>query len=258
MKYRLMILGLLASSVAYAQPRLSMPSVQDFGTVSPESKRTEKASLNANLMLRNTGTSLLVISEVRPSCGCTAAPLDRDSLAPGDSTTMRLTFALPNTNGPISKTVTIRTNEAVDSIHVLTVKADVQRPIQLSASFFPFDKAVMGQPVNATVTLRSFTDQPITIGLKNMTEGLEAVTSLPVVIPPRGSQDLQVRYMPDRKGAFSVQATITTSIPGYEELPMGGYGYVEPSPEPAVVPAPPTTTPSTITVSPKKKAPKRK
>jgi Protein of unknown function (DUF1573) len=54
-----------------------LDSTKDFGTI-PEGQKVEVA-----FRFRNTGSTPLVITQVRPSCGCTIAEQPKEPIAPG-------------------------------------------------------------------------------------------------------------------------------------------------------------------------------
>jgi len=54
-----------------------LDSTKDFGTI-PEGQKVEVA-----FRFRNTGSTPLVITQVRPSCGCTIADQPKEPIAPG-------------------------------------------------------------------------------------------------------------------------------------------------------------------------------
>jgi hypothetical protein len=81
------------------------PSSFDFGNVRPEKV------LQKDLALRNFGDAELVITKVSTTCGCTVAGAYRKRVAPGASTTLRITFTTLARPGRTEQTVTIETND---------------------------------------------------------------------------------------------------------------------------------------------------
>ncbi|MCU0330402.1 MAG: DUF1573 domain-containing protein, partial [Candidatus Kapabacteria bacterium] len=114
------VLWLLSSTVVLAQPVLDMPLEIDWGTVAPNADLANITKMQRDIIIRNAGNQPLRVYEVRPSCGCTTAPLDTNLLGPGEQTTMHVTLNLPTANGPIKKYVTIRTNAGPDSVKLLS------------------------------------------------------------------------------------------------------------------------------------------
>jgi len=203
----------------------------NWGRVIPKAADTGPPKVTAEIDVKNTGTEPLHITEVRPSCGCTSAPLDKDTLAPGESTVLRVSLNLPQQNGPISKYVTIRTNEPnASSTHLLVLKADVQRPIQLSAAYFGFNNATVGEPTVAEIMVTSILDEPVTLSVAEATYGLTVSSEMPIVLQPNIATPLRVSYTSSKSGTFNIQLVLATSVEGYERFTVAGYGTInEPS-----------------------------
>ena len=221
------LIGLLSTHMASTQPRLLVQDTINWGKVVPEAPPGETAKLTKEITLKNVGNKMLRISEVRPSCGCTSAPLDKDSLKPGESTTMRITLNLPLSNGSISKYITIRSNDQADPVKTLTLMANVQRPLQMSSAFIPFNQAKIGKPAVGAVTLSSFTKKKVDVKVTTKDSGLKILTPK-LTIPAGGSADIKVEYMGKKEGPFTVEIDVTTTLAGYEKFTVKGYGAIDP------------------------------
>ena len=106
---------LLAVSVARADDsasRATKPQVTvtertfDFG------RAPQGVKIAHGFWLKNTGGDTLRIDDVKPSCGCTKAPLEKTVLAVGDSTMVNVIFSTGHYNSPVHKTASIRSNAA--------------------------------------------------------------------------------------------------------------------------------------------------
>ncbi|MDH3268449.1 MAG: DUF1573 domain-containing protein, partial [Ignavibacteria bacterium] len=73
----------------------------------------------------NKGSSVLSIKDIKTSCGCTAALLSQDNLAPGQEGTIKVELDTKNRSGKMSRTVTINSNDPKDPAKVLTIYADI-------------------------------------------------------------------------------------------------------------------------------------
>jgi len=111
-------------------PRLALPElaktnyVYDFGQVPPDEIQ------EAHITLENKGTQPLLIYQVRASCGCTAANTGEDTVPPGESTDLRVTYD-PTYNNDAGKQITrqviIETNDPAAPVVEFTIKADVSQ-----------------------------------------------------------------------------------------------------------------------------------
>jgi hypothetical protein len=85
----------------------------DYGTI-------RKGSTNvADFTLTNTGNNPLIILRISASCGCTNVEWDKQPIAPGKTTTVRVVMT-PDETGFFSKTVAVYCN-AKESLVRLTV-----------------------------------------------------------------------------------------------------------------------------------------
>lgn len=110
----LCFIGLLAANT-HAQARLGLDKeIHDFGTL------RQSADGVCMFTLTNLGTDTLKITDVKPECGCTASELNKFTLAPGENTTLKLTYSTSNAYGGFEKRVAIytNTNPAVKSISI--------------------------------------------------------------------------------------------------------------------------------------------
>lgn len=96
----------ISATCVQAQPRIQIePERWNFGH-SPQN-----SFLTHDYTVRNSGTDTLNIIRVKPGCGCTSAPIGKDKLAPGDSTTIQVTFKTGHYKNNVSKSVTVFSND---------------------------------------------------------------------------------------------------------------------------------------------------
>ncbi len=79
-------------------------SSRNYGTI-PEGQK-----LDVSFRFRNTGSTPLVIGQVRPSCGCTIAEQPKAPIAPGAEGQIRATFNSLGRSGINHKTLFVTTN----------------------------------------------------------------------------------------------------------------------------------------------------
>lgn len=114
--------------VGAAEPRLWVPEAAeanwtyDLGQI-PADQATEK-----DFIIENAGTAELVIEDTSASCGCTAAAVGESVLAPGASTTLRVSYD-PRVNKEfgrfVQKQIRIKSNDPLVPLAEFTVTADV-------------------------------------------------------------------------------------------------------------------------------------
>lgn len=93
--------------------------LQDLGKVNEGSKTI------AEFVLTNHGQSLLNIRKVKSNCACFLAELQKENVKPGKSVTLKGTFDASNRKGNQNKSITIYTNDPVDPVQVVSIKASI-------------------------------------------------------------------------------------------------------------------------------------
>ena len=97
----------------------------DFGSIAKGSIVTH------NYWLVNTGTDTLVITKIKPTCGCTSTRKAGFSVAPGDKTTIDIVFDSGKFNGRVTKSIKIECNDSVNPYLDLRFKAVINNPLQI-------------------------------------------------------------------------------------------------------------------------------
>ncbi|MCX8064868.1 MAG: DUF1573 domain-containing protein [Candidatus Hydrogenedentes bacterium] len=93
-------------SVSEGTPKIeAVEPVYDFGEV-PNIDKVEH-----DFVIKNVGTGVLQISRVSTTCGCTVAQPEKKELQPGESTVVKATLNLTGRSGPISKSITVFSND---------------------------------------------------------------------------------------------------------------------------------------------------
>lgn len=149
-------------------PRIKTPhETFDFGVV------PQACEVSHVFWLHNTGDEELVIKELVPNCGCTEAPLEKDHVAPGDSTRVEIIFGTGVFNGPVTKFTQVKAN-ATGRTPALTFKALVYSdtslpgPVRLSPTAVRLDDmrpALSGNGYTQSVSLQNTGSAPVTIDL---------------------------------------------------------------------------------------------
>lgn len=155
-------LGLWAPELGHAQqnrPRMviSQP-VFDFGTA------LQGSVLEHTFTVANKGNAPLHIRKIHPSCGCTAAVLDTDTIAPGEETSVKVSFNTTGFQGYKVKTVRLYTNDPEQTSSLLKIQGTVKADVQLDPAFIRFSDVRSGEQYskNLTVTVEEASELKLT------------------------------------------------------------------------------------------------
>jgi len=120
-----------ATLITFAQPKIQFESTTyNFGQI-----REEGGKVTGKFEFTNVGDSNLVLTNVRPGCGCTAANYSREPIAPGQKGFIEATYNPYNRPGAFNKNIRVTTNEPQfrgnnkSGPHMIFIKGEViKRP----------------------------------------------------------------------------------------------------------------------------------
>ena len=90
----------------------------DFGSI------TQNKPVSYDFKYTNTGDAPIIVSEVKPSCGCSVAEFTKTPVKPGETGTITVTYNAA-AKGPFTKQFTVRSNTKTP-VKTLTVKGAVE------------------------------------------------------------------------------------------------------------------------------------
>ena len=132
-----------------ASPKIEvLPETKDAGTVA------KGHVVDATFVVKNTGGADLVISDARPSCGCTVASFDR-VIKPGAEGKIHSSVDTKSFSGPISKSIVIHSNDPERPQMNLFIKAMVKPFVDVLPQAFVRFSVIKGDTAGQDVLLLS-------------------------------------------------------------------------------------------------------
>ncbi|MCK5572945.1 MAG: DUF1573 domain-containing protein [Bacteroidetes bacterium] len=178
-----------------------------------------------NVTVRNTGDQTLHIRDVKASCGCTGTVLSSDSIAPGGSGTILISFNSKNFVGRVSKKVTVVSNADNDRALVIEFTATVKQELVLQPVQFWFKDADVGRANTAKIILRNEGAEELTV--KGYTTRLKGFTlTFPTEpVQPGDEITLVAEFVPEKAASVVAEAMfLQTSNPRQPELYIPIFG----------------------------------
>jgi hypothetical protein len=154
----------------------------DFGEIEEGQEVTHIYKFN------NTGKGSLKVDSVRTSCGCTAALVTAETVAPGAEGDIKVTFKTAGKKGDQAKRITVRSNDPKNPIVTLTIKGKVKVELDV-------------------------TPDTIFFGQIKKNQGLQRE----IKIMPSNQKDFKIESIK------SSSEFITTTMDKYKEAEMTGY-----------------------------------
>jgi hypothetical protein len=187
-------------------PEITFEKVaHDFGNIGPGSKEV------CEFKFTNTGDSLLRITEVTKSCGCTPYELAKMEYEPGEGGTLKVQYNASGQPGPVKKTLFVSSNDRAKPKIELVINANIvlkidYEPKELNLSL---NKKNAGCPA---ITIKGLDGKPFSI------KGFKAIGRL------KSAENIITADYDS-----SVQATEFVLQPkvNIEELRKGLNGYIE-------------------------------
>jgi len=158
--YLLILLFVAISTSMIAQPIMEFDCGKeyDWGNVKPKD-----SPLKAKVKIMNKGNEVLKITNVKPSCGCTTAPIDKDEIKPGEFATLDITFNIKDNPGIQRKSITISTNIPDNEKEILSIKCNVKTGYEIMPSRFNFFNSELNKESIAKVVFTNTSAENVKI-----------------------------------------------------------------------------------------------
>jgi len=105
-------------------PKIEFEKVtHDFGKIAPGSKNT------CEFNFKNVGDSLLKITNVSKTCGCTPYTLDKKEYTPGESGTLKVRYNASKRPASVTRRLHVSSNDKANPRVTLTVKAKIVQKV---------------------------------------------------------------------------------------------------------------------------------
>jgi P pilus assembly chaperone PapD len=177
----------------------------DFGSI------PRGAIVVHSFVVKNAGQDTLSITNVKPTCGCTTAPLTDSLVAPGEQTDIKATFNTQKFNGRVKKQIYVDSSDPIKPYLKVSFSAIINNPLQTivsepSEADFGLVKAGKSSELKVKIT----NNDSIAANLAIVEESAPAIVTAGLAkttIKPGGSTELTLKLQPQDKAE-----TITQSI----------------------------------------------
>lgn len=183
-----LLMLLFITAPALATPRVEVEQLRyDFGEVA------QGEQINFTFRFRNAGDQILELGGVRTSCGCTAALLSTRRLAPGDSGELKARFDTSHFRGPISKSITLETNDPRHRQVMFVLSGTIRAELLLSPERLNWGQAAAGKELEAVVTISNRGQTTVNLQPPQTTNPDLTAELSQQQLPPGGQIKLRVR-----------------------------------------------------------------
>jgi hypothetical protein len=196
--------------------------VYDFGKISAGEV------VKYSFIFTNAGDQQLVITNVKPSCGCTAAGEWTREIEPGQTGTIPIQFNSANFGGPVAKMVTVVCNDKTQQPVYLQIKGTIWKPIEVTPTYAVINVPPESSGGSATIKILNNMEQALILGKPEVNQPgfrVEIRTNQP------GKEfELIVSTVPPLKpGNVQAEIKIPTSVTNNPALTVRAWANVQPA-----------------------------
>jgi len=182
--------GLLAVTASAGPSLVFENNSYDFGLV------VQGDPVEYAFTFSNRGDQPLLIDRVKSSCGCTAVLASTRELEPGETGEIKATFNSSQFRGPVSKEISVYSNDRQQSVARLTLKGVVKELVRVTPPQLNFGAIPPNQQSVLEVTLVNQGSNSVTLD-QPTTTAAELTASLETKgLAPGEKTSLQVRFQP--------------------------------------------------------------
>lgn len=218
------------SVAAFAQPKIEVVGgdTYDWGKV-PAPK---EGHLEATIRIKNVGTEVLKLIEIKPGCGCTKTDPDKTELKPGEISTMGVKLSISAMqSGQLIKNITVRSNTpGQDSTKYLFLKADIIRKVQLSMMYFAFVNPFVGKEMTARLDVTNNDTKDLVLSDFQVDNDMKLNVSGTKTIKAGEKLELVLSATPKVKGPFNGQVKFKTNSDENPDFVISAYANVQENP----------------------------
>jgi hypothetical protein len=219
--------GLTLCSILIASTGISQPKLLVVGGTAPDWGNVPNFTASKfRIVLKNSGTDTLILSEIGTSCGCTATLLSNDHIAPKDSANLDVTFDATRFAGQhVTKRISMVTNDATQSAVAINFKVNVLNILELSPTYF-YIRTMKDSAKTGTLTITNVSDQKIQILGIQSNQDIFAPSISAQSLSPGDSAKLSVTVTPRSTGTFNGNIELTIDHYLAKQVNIRCFGFV--------------------------------
>ena len=148
--------------------------VYDFGRISAG------VVVKHSYIFTNVGDQQLIITNVQPTCGCTAAADWSRQVEPGNIGTIPIQFNSANFGGPVTKMITVVCNDKTQPTVHLQIKGTIWKPIDVTPAYAVINVPPECAGGSATIKILNNAEEALTLGTPEVNQpgfGVEIKTN---------------------------------------------------------------------------------
>ena len=205
----LSVLAVLSiAGAAMAQPRFNVVGglERSYGRV-PLHRQ-----IRDTLTITNSGTGILRIIGINPTCGCTAAIIDTNAIPAGSAAHVYVTIEPPDAMEKTHKTIVFLTNDLAHPATEVGLGFEILRDLGSVPRQFAFAACRIHKPCDVAVTLHNLSDASIDVFRQPITvPGLKCLMPDTVTVAAHDSLPYRLQLTADTTGLLQGRFLLRTT-----------------------------------------------
>lgn len=168
-------------------------------------------TIEGSIRFVNHGEAPVTITNVRTSCGCTAAKPDKEVYTAGDTAEVNYTIKTDGFSGNIHKSIRIDLDGAEVKNAAFTIHANISQDINITPGYLQFRQVSLDSDSSITEFFEIQNDMDLPVEIKKVTVDNDLIKVVPeqTVIPPHKSHLFQVKFNPPKEaGKYDTRISI--------------------------------------------------
>ncbi len=215
-------LGFLFCAEKAAAPGIKFKEkIYDFGAVGSGDK------VMHNYAFTNAGQEILIIKEVRPSCGCIAALVSSNEIAPGGTGVVKVTFHTEKYTGRQTRTVSVYSNDPGQPEVDLTIQGNIEAEFALEPESVQFGDIEKGTSITKAIKLIQLGKEELILNKAEAISGYFSTRIFPLIDEKQKGFKIEIVLNPNvAVGQFNEVITLHTNLPKHLKLDVPVWGNV--------------------------------
>jgi hypothetical protein len=182
-------------------------TIHDYGTI-----KEANGPAVAKFTFKNTGKQPLVLTEVKPNCGCTSPEWSKAPIQPGATGFIKASYDPKNRPGVFNKNIKVVSN-AENQVVILRIKGDViarergindiypmeMGPIRVNTNHIALQRTTVKEHRADTFLVYNSSDAPVKISFQRV-PGHITMKAIPETLKPKGKGQIAFTYDAGSKG----------------------------------------------------------
>lgn len=197
-----------------AQPGLMAESLtHDFGEV------LQGESVEHRFRFQNTGDQPLELSNLRSSCGCTAALLSARRLEPGGMGELQVTFDSRGFQGRVQKHVTVDTNDPAHPVLTFSLSGVVRAELYVDPQRVNWGRVAEDAQLQMKLQVNNDSQRTVTLQKPSVTNGRVHAELSTLTLAPGEKSTLLVTARPSPESRrLAGYIILQTDLPGMPRI----------------------------------------